>query len=376
MKRIPLASPDISDRERELVREVMDGTTLSGGPMIRRFETAMAERSQRKHAIAVSSGTAALHLIVRGMGIGPGDAVITTPFSFVASSNCVLFEKAEPVFADIEPDTYNLDPEAVRELLRGDESLRKQARAILAVDVFGHPADWEGLAAVADEFGLELIEDSAEALGSELGTRPAGSFGVAGVYAFYPNKQATTGEGGAVLTDDDRLAELCVSMRDQGREQAGDWFDHVRLGFNYRISELHAALGVGQFERLEELKEKRARVVDWYSKGFDGVDGVTLPQAQPGVSVNWFVYVIRFSPEIDRDALARRASEFGIPLRPYFPSIHLTPFYRGEFGYEAGRYPISESVSASVAALPFAPNMSREDVEYVCDRVHRLIDEA
>jgi perosamine synthetase len=371
--RLNLASPDITARERELVLNVLDGPTLSGGPMLERLESMMAERAGRKHAIGVSSGTAALHLIVRGLGLGPGDAVITTSFSFVASSNCLLFEGVEPIFVDIDARTFNLDPKLVRETLLKDEGRRSRIKAILAVDVFGHPADLPALAEIAREFDLLLIEDSAESLGSGIGNEKAGSFGAAGIFAFYPNKQVTTGEGGAVLTDDNDLAELCRSLRNQGRGVGGEWFDHVRLGYNYRLSELHAALGVAQFERLDEILEKRARVAGWYDAKLDSVPILAKPSALDGSEVAWFVYVIRLLKDVNRDRVISGCDEAGVPVRPYFPPIHLMPHYSAPYGYSKGDFPITEAVASSTIALPYHANMTEADVEAVCDRLSQAI---
>ena len=369
-----LASPDITERERELVSEVLSGSTLSGGPMLTRLESMMAERAGRKHAVGVSSGTAALHLIVRGLGLGPGDAVITTAFSFVASANCLLFEGVEPIFVDIDERTFNLDPELVREVLLEDDARRSRIKAILAVDIFGHPADWTALREVADEFDLLLIEDSAESLGSSFGGEKAGSFGEAGIFAFYPNKQVTTGEGGAVLTDDDDLAELSRSLRNQGRGSSSKWLEHVRLGYNYRLSELHAALGVAQFERLDEILAKRAQVAAWYDERLASVPILSAPGREPSSDVAWFVYVVRLCSGVDRSAVSERCKVLGIPTRPYFPAIHLMPHYRKPYGYSHGDRPVTEAVSPSTLALPFHTNMTEEEVAYVCDQLHAMTE--
>ncbi|MBI4200763.1 MAG: DegT/DnrJ/EryC1/StrS family aminotransferase [Chloroflexi bacterium] len=369
MKRLPLAAPDITDRECELVLQVLRTPTLSGGPMIQRFETLAAACADRAYAVGVNSGTSALHLIVRGLGLGRGDAVITTPFSFVASSNCLLYEGVEPVFVDIEEDTFNLDPAKVEELLRTRRSLRRRVKAILAVDVFGHPAEWDRLGAIAQEYGLKLIEDSAESLGSKFRGRPAGAFGQAGVFAFYPNKQITTAEGGVVLTDDPELSELCQSMRSQGRGPSNEWLEHVRLGYNYRLSELHAALGVAQLERLDELLRKRAQVAAWYTEHLEKVPYLEVPISRPYVEVSRFVYVVRLKNGAHRTSLAQWLETKGIPTRPYFPAIHLLPFYAQQFGCRPGDFPVTERVATSTLALPFHGNMDHASVQYVCDQL-------
>lgn len=369
MRELPLAAPDITDRERELVLQVLRTPALSGGPMIQRFEAMAAAFAGRAHAVAVNSGTSALHLIVRGLGLGRGDAVITTPFSFVASSNCLLYEGVEPVFVDIEEDTFNIDPDKVEEVLRTRRSLRRRVKGILAVDVFGHPAEWDRLSTIAQEYGLKLIEDSAESLGSIYRERPAGSFGDAAIFAFYPNKQVTTGEGGVVLTDDPELAELCRSMRNQGRGPSSEWLEHVRLGYNYRLSELHAALGVAQLERVDELLSKRARVAAWYMEHLKKVHYLVVPISRPNVDVSWFVYVVRLKSDAHRSRLAQWLKGKGIPTRPYFPAIHLLPFYAQQFGYGPGDFPVTESVAAATLALPFHNNMTEAEVNYVCDQL-------
>ena len=374
MNQLPLAAPDITDRERELVLQVLNTPTLSGGPMIERFESMAAACAGRSYAIAVNSGTSALHLIVRGMGLGPGDAVITTPFSFVASANCLLYEEVEPVFVDIEEDTFNLDPERVAELLRHDTSLTKRVKAILAVDIFGHPAEWDKLEAIAQEYGLGLIEDSAEALGSKYQGRPAGIFGDAGVFSFYPNKQITTGEGGVVLTDDAELAELCRSMRNQGRGPSSEWLEHFRLGFNYRLSEVHAALGVAQLERLDELLSKRAQVAAWYTERLRDVPYLVAPHIRSNVEVSWFVYIVRLKNSAHRTQLAQCLNEKGIPTRPYFPAIHLLPFYAEPFHYRSGDFPVTEAVASSTLALPYHGNLDEASVQYVCDQLLSLTE--
>jgi perosamine synthetase len=334
----------------------------------------MAEASGRKYAIGVSSGTAALHLIVRGLGLGPGDAVITTAFSFVASSNCLLFEDVEPVFVDIDDRTFNLDPVLVRKALLEDDERRSRIKAILAVDIFGHPADWAALREIADEFDLMLIEDSAESLGSTFRGEKAGSFGDAGIFAFYPNKQVTTGEGGAVLTDDDELAELCRSLRNQGRGPSSEWLEHVRLGYNYRLSELHAALGVAQFERLDEILARRAQVASWYDERLAQVSYLSVPVREPSSDVSWFVYVVRMKPDVDRTTVIEQCKASGIPTRPYFPAIHLMPHYREPYGHSPGDLPITESVSPTTLALPFHANMTEEEVAYVCDQLYAMAE--
>ncbi len=376
MNDLPMSAPDITDRERELVMQVLNTPNLSGGgPMLERLEAMTAACAGRKYGIAVSSGTAALHVIVRGLGLGPGDVVITTPYSFVASSNCLLYEGVKPVFVDIQEDTFNVDPDMIRKLLRSDAALRRRVKGILAVDVFGHPAEWDSLKDIANEYGLRLIEDSAESLGSNYLGRPAGSFGDAGVFAFYPNKQITTGEGGVVLTDDEALAEICRSLRNQGRGPSSEWLEHVRLGYNYRLSEIHAALGVAQMERLDDLLAKRAQVAAWYTHRLQDVPYLSVPARQPDADVSWFVYVVRLKNGTHRTQVVQRLKEKSIPTRPYFPAIHLMPFYAERFGFNPGDFPVTEAVASSTLALPFHGNMDEASVSYVCDQLLSFTEE-
>ena len=358
---VPLAQPNIGPLEVELVNRVLASDTLAMGPFTEEFEQRVAALAGVPHGIAVSSGTAGLHLAVRALGIGPGDEVVTTPFSFVASSNCVIFEGATPVFADIEEETLGLDPE------RAEAAVSDRTRALLPVDVFGNACGLPQLAAVAERAGIPIVEDSCEALGSSLEGRPLGSWGRIGVFAFYPNKQITTGEGGMVVTDDDALAATMRSMRNQGRDEDGTWLRHVQLGFNYRIDELSAALGVAQMRRREELKAGRDRVVAAYRERLSGQEWVRLPGAAPGAEVDWFVYVIRLDPRVDRDRLIGQLAERGVPGRPYFSPIHLQPYYRGRYGFAPGDFPVTERVAASTLAIPFSSRLTDEQVDRVCE---------
>ena len=358
---VPLAQPNIGPLEVELVNRVLASDTLAMGPFTEEFEQRVAALAGVPHGIAVSSGTAGLHLAVRALGIGPGDEVVTTPFSFVASSNCVIFEGATPVFADIEEETLGLDPE------RAEAAVSDRTRALLPVDVFGNACGLPQLAAVAERAGIPIVEDSCEALGSSLEGRPLGSWGRIGVFAFYPNKQITTGEGGMVVTDDDALAATMRSMRNQGRDEDGTWLRHVQLGFNYRIDELSAALGVAQMRRREELKAGRDRVFAAYRERLSGHDWVRLPEAAPGAEVDWFVYVIRLDPRVDRDRLIGQLAERGVPGRPYFSPIHLQPYYRGRYGFAPGDFPVTERVAASTLAIPFSSRLTDEQVDRVCE---------
>ncbi len=356
---IPLARPDIGDREHELVSVVLSSDILALGPFALQFEDGIAALAGRREGIACSSGTAGLHLGVRALGIGAGDEVITTPFSFVASVNCILYEGATPRFVDIEDDSLGLDPARV------EEAASERTRAILPVHVFGRPCRIDDLVRAARRRGWAIVEDACEGLGSTSGGRPLGSFGDVAVFAFYPNKQITTGEGGMVVTDDHDLAELMRSLRNQGRDADGTWLRHVRLGYNYRLDELSAALGVAQVERIADLRAGRARVVAAYERALGGCDWVRLPRAGAREEVDWFVYVVRLDESIDRDALIPRLTERGVPARPYFQPLHLQPFLMERFGFRPGDFPVTERVAASTLALPFSSRLTDEEVEYV-----------
>ncbi len=359
LRTVPMARPSIGDLERELVERVLASGVLALGPFAREFEEGIARLSGRAFGVACSSGTAGLHMAIRALGIGPGQEVITTPFSFVASSNCILYERARPVFVDIEEDTLGLDPTLVPAAATG------ATRAILPVHVFGRPCRIGEIAALAEARGWSLVEDACEALGGELNGRPMGSYGAASVFAFYPNKQITAGEGGVVVTDDPELAATFRSLRNQGRDADGTWLRHVQLGFNYRLDELSAAVGVAQLARREELAAGRASVVRWYGELLGAHDWLRLPVSDPAEVVDWFVYVVRLDPAIDRDRVIGDLERVGVAARPYFSPLHLQPFYRTELGHGPGDFPVTERVAATTLALPFAADLGRDDVQYV-----------
>lgn len=366
---IPLAKPEISEEDVSAVERVMRSGRLSLGPEIAAFEKAIAAYVGVEHAVGVNSGTSALHLLIRSWKLGEGDEVVTTPFSFIASTNCILFERATPVFVDIDPVTLCLDPEQV------EAAITPRTRAILAVDVFGHPADWRALQRVADAHGLILIEDSAEALGSEWSGRRCGSFGRAGVFGFYPNKQITTGEGGVIVTDDAALAELCRSLSDQGRGDGG-WLNHVRMGYNFRMDEMSAALGTSQLGRIETTIAARARVADGYLDALADFDAVVLPVVAPDVRMSWFVFVVRLADRFtraDRDRTLAALAERGIGCRDYFQPIHLQPFICDLLGTKRGDFPVTEAVGDRTISLPFFPQMRHGDVERVAEAVRSAV---
>ena len=366
--RIPMCEPDITAAEREAVDEVLRGTTLSIGPRLELFERRIAAYVGARHAAGVSSGTAGLHLCMLAAGVGEYDLVLTTPFSFVASANAIMYVRARPVFVDVEPNALTIDPQRLADTARVVSRRHgRRLKAILPVHVFGQTADMDPILEIAERHGLAVIEDACEAIGATYKGRPAGTIGDAGAFAFYPNKQMTTGEGGMVVTNHHGWDALFRSLRNQGRDVFDGWLAHSRLGYNYRLDELSAALGAVQAQRLDELLEKRARVAAWYEERLASLEGVERPgPAAWTTRMSWFVYVVRLAPRHDRDRLIRELEARGVPARPYFPPIHLQPFYRGRFGLRPGDFPVTEAAGASCLALPFFGTMREEQVDYVC----------
>jgi dTDP-4-amino-4,6-dideoxygalactose transaminase len=365
---IPLSRPYLDEREAKLVLEVLRSRHLSLGPVVPRFEGMLAERVRAPYAAAVSSGTAGLHLACRIAGIGPDDEVITSPYSFVASANCFMYEGAQPVFADIDPRTLNMVPAAV------EAAVTPKTRAIVAVDIFGYPCELDELRAIADRHGLAFVEDSCQALGAEYKGRPLGSHGHLAVFAFYPNKQMTTGEGGIVTTGSAEQLELLVSLRNQGRADTDGWLDHSRFGFNYRLSDLHAAVGVAQLEKLDELLAMRAIAAERYAELLAGVDGVsTLLADDENHRRSWFVYVVRLASGIDRNRVIRVLEDQGIQSRPYLPCVHLQRYMRERYGFREWMFPVAEETSRKTLALPFYSGIDPEDQERVVEALRSAI---
>ncbi|HUT59150.1 MAG TPA: DegT/DnrJ/EryC1/StrS family aminotransferase [Phycisphaerae bacterium] len=372
MEGIPLSRPDVTEEEVCAVAAVMRTARLSIGPHLEAFEAAVAERAGRRFGIGVNSGTSGLHLCVKALGIGPGDEVITTPFTFIATVNCILFEQASPVLADIDHDSYNMAPAAL------EAAITPRTKAILPVEVFGNMARFDEYERIARKHNLLLIEDCCEALGGVLGGRPAGSFGDCGVFAFYPNKQITTAEGGMIVTDSEEVRDLCVSMRNQGRD-TDDWLLHARLGYNYRLSELHAALGEMQMRRLDEILANRRRVAAMYHEALADIEGIHLPPMAEPEHASWFVYVIRLADgfsQADRDAVMKCLREAGIGCSPYFVPVHTQPHVIAALGTRVGDFPVTESVAARTIALPFFAAMSESQVGRVADALRAAMSHA
>ena len=367
MEEIKLSGPDITQKEKDLIGQVLDTPDLSMGPMLEKFEESMARFIGTNYAAGVSSGTAGLHLCMIAAGIGEGDEVITTPFSFIASANCILYERAKPVFVDIEQGTLNIDVSGI------EEKIPPQTKAILPVHAFGQPCRMDELLVVAQKHKLLVIEDACEAIGAEFKGKKAGSFGDAAVFAFYPNKQMTTGEGGIIVTSNTEWRELFKSLRNQGRGEGGGWLDHIRLGYNYRLDEMSAALGVAQLSRIDELLEKREKVASWYNEQLNRIEGIKIPYIDPMVTkMSWFVYVIQLMNG-NRDKVMNNLQKMGIPSRPYFIPIHLQPVYVERFGYKMGDFPVTEEVGRRTLALPFYGNLSKDKVTYICESLQKAI---
>jgi perosamine synthetase len=370
VKEIPLAKPWLDEREEELVLEVLRSGRLSLGPTIDRFEQEIAELVGAPYAAAVSSGTAGLHLLCRIAGLGPGDEVITSPLSFVASANCFVVEGATPVFADVDPLTLNLDPSAVEALIT------PKTKAIVAVDMFGFPCELDPLRALAERHDLVLIEDACESLGAEYKGAPLGSHGPSAAFAFYPNKQMATGEGGVVTTHSEEEWRLLRSLRNQGRsyEQGAAWFNHVRLGLNYRWTDVQAAIGLGQLEKLDRILALRSEAAERYRELLDDIDGIEAPAPDDDVRRrSWFVYVVKLAAEIDRDSVMDALRAEGVATAEYVPCIHLQPYMRERFGFSEGLCPIAEDTARRTMALPFFTQIDSGDQERVVDVLRRAI---
>ncbi|GAB4515059.1 MAG: DegT/DnrJ/EryC1/StrS family aminotransferase [Phycisphaerales bacterium] len=380
---IPLSKPHIDEHDIESVVSVLKSGRLALGPMQEQFEHAIAGVTRRRHAVAVSSGTAGLHAVLVAMGIGPGDEVITPTFSFVASANSICMAGATPVFVDIDTKTLNADPDQI------EAKITPRTKAILAVECFGNPAHMDTYRRIADKHEIRLIEDACEGLGGMLNGKPVGSFGHAAVFGFYPNKQITTGEGGVIVTDDDHLADRCRSLRNQGRATAADaatsagggqlgsgWMAFERLGYNYRLDEMSAALGVTQVAKLPRLLELRRELADLYTERLLDHADIILPNVPDNVEMSWFVFVIRLSAtytSAERDRIIEGMHRHDVGAAPYFPCIHLQKHYRDHFGCAEGDFPVAESVSQRTIAIPFYPGMTKRDLDFVAGTLGLMI---
>jgi perosamine synthetase len=369
---IYLSRPDITQKEIDAVCAVLRTPNLSLGPKVKEFEQAFAQYVGRKGAVAVNSGTSGLFLCVLALEIGPGDEVITTPFTFIATVNSIMMAGAKPVFVDIDPATLNIDPAKI------EAKITKKTKAILPVEIFGNPADFDKICEIAKKHNLTVIEDSCEALGSALNSKKAGTFGTMSTFGLYPNKQITTGEGGVILTDDDNLADICESLRNQGRGTGGGWLEHERLGYNFRLSDINCALGIVQLSRIDEIKAKRQQVAKWYQEILSSDKRLIVPTEPTGCDVSWFVFVVRLKDAAaaqNRDKILEAMKKRGIQVSNYFSPVHLQPFMVEKFGYKPGDFPVTESVSKSTIALPFYNNLTKDQVAIVCKTLKEVIDE-
>ncbi len=368
--KVHLSRPDITEAEIKAVTDVLRTPNLSLGPKLGEFEKAFCRYTGRKHAVAVNSGTSGLYLCLLAMGIGPGDEVISTPFTFIATINVILMVGAKPVLVDIDPETLNIDPAAI------EKAITPKTKAIIPVEAFGSPAGFDKIYEIAKKHNLLILEDSCEGLGSMLNGKKVGTFGDMSVFAFYPNKQMTTGEGGMILTDNEQWANLCVSLRSQGRGAGGGWLAHERLGYNYRLSDINCALGIVQLSRIEEFVEKRRAVARMYQQLLAGDDRIIVPQEPKGARMSWFVFVIQLKgfTQDRRNAMMKKLTERGIQVSNYFPPVHLQPFMIERFGYKAGDFPHTEIIGQRTIALPFHNNLSAEEVKLVCTELKACLD--
>lgn len=361
MKLYPLAKPHIGKEEERAVLEVLRSGVLSIGPKVEEFEKKFAQYIGTKYSIAVSSGTAGLHLALIAAGINPGDEVITSPFSFVASANAILYVGATPVFADIDPVSYNIDPKKI------EEKITKKTRAILVVHIFGQAADMEPIMKLAKRHNLKIIEDACESVGATYRGRKVGAFGESAVFAFYPNKQMTTGEGGMIVTNDKKKDALFRSLRNQGRSADMQWLNHERLGYNYRLDEMSAALGLAQLEKIAFLIRERQRIASWYHEALAShSERVRISATATSNTHTWFIYPVLLERGVSREKVMACLSKRGIKSKPYLPSIHLFPFYVEQFDFKKGDFPAAESVSERILALPFYIGLKKSDVGYIC----------
>jgi len=368
IKIIPLAKPYVGEEEIKAVSEVIRSGWLSLGPKLTEFENKFAEFIGTKHAVAVNSGTSGLHLCIKALNIKPGDEVITSSFSFVASSNPVILEGGKPVFVDIDERTYNIDPQKL------EEAITENTKAVVLVHIFGQPCNMEAIMKIAEKKRIPIIEDACEALGAAFNGKKVGTFGEASVFGFYPNKQITTGEGGIIVTNDDEIAAMYRSWRNQGRDDSGEWLNHVRIGYNYRIDELSCAMGLEQLKKVDFILNKRREIADKYTEKLKHIDEIITPYVDPKVEISWWVYYLQAKEGLDRNKILGYLNENGISSRAYFyPPIHLQPIYKKLFGYVGGELPVTERVSSRGFIIPFFIDMTNEQIDRVCAVIARAV---
>jgi perosamine synthetase len=368
-KNFPIAKPFIGKTEKKYILETLASGYLSLGPKHIEFEKLFSKTIGTKYACAVSSGTAGLHLSMIAADIKPGDEVITSPFSFIASANSILYVGAKPVFVDIDPVTYNIDPKKI------ESKITKKTKAILVVHIFGQTADMSAIVKIAKKYKLKIIEDACESILASHKDKKAGTFGKSAVFAFYPNKQMTTGEGGMIVTNNLKIYKLCSSLRNQGRAENMQWLDHKYLGYNYRMDEMSAAIGLAQLEKLDFMIQKRIQIAEWYNQAFAGHNrDIQIPAIGKNNNHTWFVYVIKIKKKTDRNEIIKKLNKIGISTKPYLPSIHLFDFYQKKYHYKKGDFPISEELSDNSLALPFYIGLKRKDVYYISEKIINTIN--
>jgi len=363
---IPIASPFIDQADKKAVMQVLDSRWLSLGPRHIEFEEKFAKYLGVKYGCSVANGTCGLHVAVKALGLKAGDEVITSPFSFISSTNCLLFEGVKPVFVDVDETTYNLRPDLI------EAKITKKTKAILTVDIFGQSANMKPIKALAKKYKLKILEDACESLGSTYQDQQTGSLADISVFAFYPNKQMTTGEGGMVISNSKKLIELCKSLRNQGRDANNNWLKHVRLGFNYRLDEMSAALGISQLDKLDWMIKQKQKIANWYSAEFINFSQVITPQIASGNTHSWFVYVIRV-PSSSRNKLINHLEKKGIQTKPYLPVIHLQPYIKKQFGFKRGDFPVAEKISSQTIALPLFIGLKKEQVKLITEEIKNFL---
>jgi perosamine synthetase len=370
--KIPLSAPDITESEINAVVEVLRSPRLSLGPKLEEFERDVAEYANAKHAIAVNSGTSGLHLCASAIGLKTGDEVITTPFSFIASANVLLYENVIPVFVDIDPQTLNIDASKI------EGAITEKTKAIMVVHVFGRPSPMREIREIAAKYNLKIIEDACEAIGAEFENQRVGNLGDCGVFAFYPNKQITTGEGGVIVTDNDEIAECAKILRNQGRDSKSEWFEHTKLGYNYRLSDINCALGIAQLKRIENILHQRETAARNYKRRLAANPHLITPKIDiTNAKISWFVYVVRLNENFTRthrDLIVKQMNQAGIGCGRYFAPIHLQPLYVEKFGYNAGDFPNAERAAERVVALPFFNRITDAEIDEVCEELEKLIE--